>query len=314
MEMLAVLQSGNSPGEGLQSQRDSSEQDENSTLPSAGSPGSNPGGQLKIAILATSSAGNSSFVSDGVSRLLIDCGLSLLETTTRLAAIGESVDNIDAVLLSHPHGDHCAGLPTLIKRWRRGGRCVPVYCSVATFDALPNVIPPHWYRHVAQFDHWQIGEIRCETFVVQHDCGEPLGFTVQVGDQRATFALDLGAIDDPLAEYFTQSDFLLLESNHDPDMLAAGPYSYRLKQRIAKTHLSNESACAWISEYMGYRTRYLLLGHLSETTNDPAIVRLMAQHHLTRLKLTPVFQVISPGASSGPWLLAPLARPGPGKE
>jgi phosphoribosyl 1,2-cyclic phosphodiesterase len=305
--MLAVLQSGNSPGEGLQPQRDSSEQDENSTLPLADNPGSSPGGQLKIAVLATSSAGNSTFVSDGTSRLLVDCGLSLLDTATRLAAIGESVDAIDAVLLTHPHIDHCAGLGTLIRRWRRGGRLVPIFCSWETNLALGTVIPAFWFQPIHQNSRWQVGEISCESFPIEHDTAEPLGFAVQLGKMRAAFALDLGKIDEALGEYLADSDLVFLEANHDPDMLRVGPYAYTLKTRIAQTHLSNEAACEWIGEHMTHRTRHLLLGHLSETTNDPELVRLMARRELDRLELSAALDVISPGSSSGPWLL-PLER------
>jgi phosphoribosyl 1,2-cyclic phosphodiesterase len=269
-----------------------------------GNAGSSPAGQLKVSVLATSSAGNSTFVSDGTTRLLIDAGLSLLETTTRLAAVGESVDNIDAVLLTHPHIDHCAGLGTLIRRWRRGGRCVPVYCSYSTWATMPGVIPVHhWFREINQSSRWDIGKIRCECFAVEHDTKEPLGFTVEVGKQRASFALDLGTLGGDLADYIADSDLVLVEANHDPDMLRAGPYAYKLKERILKTHLSNEAACAWISEHMTHRTKYLLLGHLSLSTNDPELVRLMARRELDRLKFTAELEVIEPGASSGPWVL-----------
>jgi len=260
---------------------------------------------IKLSVLATSSAGNSTFLSSGRTRLLIDCGLNLQETTRRVEAIGEEIDLVSAVLLTHPHGDHCAGLPTLIRHWRRAGRHVPVYCSMATHDALPALIPPHWYKHVSQYDRWTVGDFQCETFPIEHDCGEPLGFTCQVDNVRLSFALDLGVIDDALGEYLARADVLFLEANHDPDMLAAGPYAYKLKQRIAKTHLSNGAAVRWITEHMTERTRHLLLGHLSVTTNDPELVRLSAMQALNGRGLdSGVLEVISPGEGpSGPLLL-----------
>jgi phosphoribosyl 1,2-cyclic phosphodiesterase len=261
---------------------------------------------LKISVLATSSAGNATFVSDGTTRLLVDAGLSLYDTAERLAAIGEDIDRINAVLLTHPHSDHAFGLTTLIKRWRRGGAFVPVYCSASTFEALGQMIPPHWYRHVAQHDEWKVGELHCETFAVEHDTGEPLGFTVaDTGGRRATFALDLGKIDGYLGEYLACAEVLFLESNHDPEMLAAGPYQYKLKQRIAQTHLSNAAACKWIEEHMTSRTGHLLLGHLSKTTNDPELVRLMAMRALNERGLdSGVVEVIAPGEPpSGPLVI-----------
>lgn len=261
---------------------------------------------LKVSVLSTSSAGNCSFVSDGTSRLLIDCGLAMYDTTHRLKAIGEDVDQVDAVLLTHSHSDHAFGLHTLIKRWRRGGRHVPVFCSASTFEELPNVIPPHWYREIAQQSYWNVAGIRCETFAVPHDTGEPLGFTCASDGLRATFALDLGWIDAPLGEYLAGADILLLESNHDSDMLQAGPYSYLLKQRIAQTHLSNEAACKWIQKHMTARTRHLLLGHLSMTTNDLEIVRLMASQAIEKRGLAAALEVIPPGGQpSGPLILEP---------
>ena len=259
---------------------------------------------IKLSVLATSSAGNSTFISSGNSRLLIDCGLAASETAARLKTIGEDIDAVNAVLLTHPHSDHCAGLHTLIRSWRRGGQHVPVYCSGATFEALKEVIPAHWYRHVAQFDEWNVGDLHCESFVVQHDCGEPLGFTVaDPAGNRATVALDLGEVDGYLGEYLAMADVLLLEANHDPDMLAACSYAYKLKQRIARTHLSNAAACRWIEEHMTSRTHHLLLGHLSMTSNDPEIVRLMAGQAIAARVFDPppVVEVILPGAQpSGP--------------
>jgi phosphoribosyl 1,2-cyclic phosphodiesterase len=293
-------------------QRDFSEQEKNSTSPLAESAGPNPAGQLKVAVLATSSAGNSTFVSDGQTRILVDCGLSLLETTARLAAIGESVDAIDAVLLTHHHSDHCLGLETLIRRWRRGGRFVPVYCSSSTHNGMSYAIPAQWFEPIGDSSQWPVGKLDCRAFPVQHDTGQPLGFTVALGNARASFALDLGAIDEGLGDHLADSDLVLLETNHDPDMLAAGPYSYKLKTRVAWTHLSNEAACSWIASHMTHRTKHLLLGHLSVTTNDPELVRLMARRELDRLELPATLDVISPGEASGPWLLAP-SLPGPDK-
>jgi phosphoribosyl 1,2-cyclic phosphodiesterase len=261
---------------------------------------------MKISVLATSSAGNSTFVSAGTTRLLIDAGLTMSETASRLKSIGEEIDGIDAVLLTHPHLDHAGGLATLIRHWRRAGRHVPVHCSMSTFSDLEKVIPPYWFRHVMQFDTFQVGDLHCETFSVQHDTGEPLGFTVadRTGT-RATFALDLGEIDGYLGEYLSNADFLLLESNHDPDMLAAGPYAYRLKQRIAQTHLSNSAACAWITGHMTSRTHNLYLGHLSLTTNDPHIVRLMADQAIAACSFDqpPVVTVLLPGEGPSPPLI-----------
>jgi phosphoribosyl 1,2-cyclic phosphodiesterase len=262
---------------------------------------------LKISVLATSSAGNSSFVSSGESRLLIDCGLTMAETAARLKTIGEDIDAIDAVLLTHPHSDHAGGLPTLIRHWRRAGRHVPVHCSMSTYMDLEKVIPPYWFRHVTQFDEWKVGDLHCETFTVQHDTGEPLGFTVaDPSGLRATFALDLGEIDGYLGEYLSGADFLLLEANHDPDMLAVCSYAYKLKQRIAKTHLSNAAACTWIKEHMTSRTHHLYLGHLSMTSNDPEIVRLMAEQAIAArvFDQPPVVEVILPGSGpSGPLVI-----------
>jgi phosphoribosyl 1,2-cyclic phosphodiesterase len=169
---------------------------------------------------------------------------------------------------------------------------------------MGNVIPVHhWFREINQSSRWEVGKIQCESFAVEHDTGEPLGFAVQVGKVRAAFALDLGVLGGDLADYIADSDLVLLEANHDPDMLRAGPYAYKLKERILKTHLSNEAACAWISEHMTHRTQYLLLGHLSLSTNDPELVRLMARRELDRLKLGAMLEVIEPGAASGPWVL-----------
>lgn len=260
---------------------------------------------LTISVLATSSAGNCTYVASESTRLLIDAGLSTAETFKRLRLIGVDPDTIDAVLVTHPHSDHMGGLTTMVRHWRRAGRVVRIYCSKSTAEGLPaHILHWDWFKQIAQYDRWMIGNIRCETVGVQHDTGEPLAFVCQVGDIRAGFFLDLGAIDQSLGQYMADCDALLLEANHDPDMLRAGPYSYNLKKRVAETHLSNESACRWIAEHMTERTRHLMLGHLSVTTNDPELVTLMASQKIKERCLSTALEVVVPGAApTGPLVL-----------
>lgn len=258
---------------------------------------------MKISILATSSAGNCSYVASESTRLLIDAGLSMAETFKRLRSIGADPDAIDGVLLTHEHSDHALGLDAMFSYWRRAGRTPRLYCSEGTASAIVASHKDAPARAIRTFySAFLVGDLRVVPFKVEHDACGPTGFTVEtIGKDpvRYTQALDLGRIDFP--EHFAESDAILLESNHDPGMLRAGPYSYKLKQRIAETHLSNEAACRWISEHMTERTKHLMLGHLSTTTNDPEIVRLMASQAIGARGLSTALEVIVPGAGpTGP--------------
>ena len=255
-----------------------------------------PGGIIvKICVLASSSSGNSAFIATDRARILVDAGLSRRETLRRLAAIGESEENLDAILITHEHSDHIAGLITLA---RRAG--VPVYMTSLTAAAIP------WGEYTPQLECFQagagftIGDIEVDSFTIPHDACDPVGFCFRTQGLKFGIVTDLGYMPDSIKVHLRASDLLLLESNHDLDMLKVGPYPWSVKQRVMgrKGHLSNDVVSDFIRDDLDARVSTLVLGHLSEYNNHPEIVRVVAAQALEGRGLATRLVVSEPGRQS----------------
>lgn len=205
-------------------------------------------------------------------RVLIDCGLSRRETAARLAAIGESLDRIDAIVITHEHSDHVLGLPVIARTIRK-----PVYCTELTATVLD------WEEiradriTFAAGTSFPIGNLDFSSFTIPHDAIDPVGYTVKADGVRASVVTDLGYMPDSVRMHLRGTDLLLLESNHNLEMLKVGPYPWAIKQRIMgrKGHLSNDAAYEFIQRDMDTSVSTLILGHLSENTNYPSLVEQM---------------------------------------
>ena len=235
------------------------------------------GSILKICVLASSSAGNSTFIGTANTHLLVDAGLSRRETAARLALIGESIDDLDGILVSHEHTDHVSSLWTVAKR-REKRQPVPVYATEATFSALAK---PAYEPAVEKFCaglKLVIGDIEVQTYTTPHDAVDPIGFCFHTQGLKAGLVTDLGYMPDSIRYYLRETDFLILESNHDLEMLKVGPYPWQVKQRVMgrKGHLSNDVASEFIRQDMAPATQTIVLGHLSEQNNHPELARLAA--------------------------------------
>jgi phosphoribosyl 1,2-cyclic phosphodiesterase len=247
---------------------------------------------LQVSVLASSSSGNSTLVATHRTRILIDAGLSRKETFERLAAIGVAPESLDAILITHEHSDHVAGLPAIAKKLG-----IPVYCSNLTAPAIP------WGEFSPKLELFQagssfsVGEIEIDSFTIPHDAADPVGFSLKAEGLKVSIATDLGYLPESVRQQIQGSDVLLLESNHDLEMLKVGPYPWSVKQRVMGRmgHLSNEVACSFIREMLDSRTSTLILGHLSEHNNHPEIVRLMAEQSLEERNLSPKLVVADPG-------------------
>ncbi|MFN0101248.1 MAG: MBL fold metallo-hydrolase [Bryobacteraceae bacterium] len=210
-------------------------------------------------------------------RILIDTGLSRRETMARLASIGESLDAIDAILITHEHSDHVLGLPVIA---RTVGK--PVYCTTLTAEVLD------WEEIRAPRETFPagtgfaIGDLEIGSFTIPHDAVDPVGFTVRANGVRVSLVTDLGYMPDSIKMHLRGTDLLLLESNHNLEMLKVGPYPWSIKQRIMgrKGHLSNDAAYDFITQDMDSSVSTLVLGHLSENTNYPSLVEQMAERAL----------------------------------
>jgi phosphoribosyl 1,2-cyclic phosphodiesterase len=250
---------------------------------------------VQVSVLASSSSGNATLVATSRTRLLIDAGLSRKETLQRLAAAGVDGERLDAILITHEHSDHTAGLPALAKA--RQGRQTPVYVSRLTAPAIA------WGDCEPRLETFQagarftIGDIEVASFTVPHDAADPVGFTLRAEGVKISVATDLGYLPASVREHLRGSDVLLLEANHDLNMLKVGPYPWSVKQRVMGRmgHLSNDAACSFLREDLDSRTSTLILGHLSEHNNHPVLVRQAALTALDGRTLLTRLVIAEPG-------------------
>ena len=227
----------------------------------------------------------------------MDAGISRREVSRRLAAIGEDVDSLDAVLVTHEHGDHTSGLAALA---RRAARTLPVYLTERTALYL------EWAECVPPLQRFQagcgftVGDFDIASFTLPHDAADPVGYTVTTQGIKVAVATDLGYIPDSLRIHFRGTDVLVLESNHDVEMLRVGPYPWPVKQRVMsrRGHLSNEVTAAFIRRDLDTRVSTLILGHISEHNNHPELVRNMAFDALDGRTLFTRLVVVEPGVQS----------------
>jgi phosphoribosyl 1,2-cyclic phosphodiesterase len=238
-----------------------------------------------LSVLASGSRGNCAFFRSAKTRILVDAGVSCRETFKRMKAAGEDPRAVSAILITHEHSDHVQGLAILAKRLN-----VPVFMTGATHHA--------WVRamrhadgerpHLAKLElfspgsRFQIGDIAVTPFTIPHDAADPVGFTFRAEGVKIGFATDLGYLSPNVCDHLRGCDVLVIESNHDLEMLRGGPYPWSVKQRVMSRvgHLSNEALAEFFaSDYDGEAT-YVVLAHLSEQNNHPELARGAAEKAL----------------------------------
>ena len=231
---------------------------------------------ISISVLSSGSKGNATFIRAGRVGLLIDCGLGLRALQKRLHAIGENESSIDAVLVTHEHTDHVRGLRSMLKAsslesFMTGGTIDGSHAD--SFDLNASAIIP-----VIPGQTFTIADVEVDTFSVPHDAEEPVGFSIRHEGIKVTQLTDLGWIPDDVADAMKGSDVLILESNHDLDMLRMGTYPWNLKERLMgrKGHLSNSAVAQFLSGAYDGQAQNLILAHLSSKNNYPEIARLEA--------------------------------------
>ncbi len=235
---------------------------------------------VKFCVLASGSSGNAALVFTGTTRILVDAGLSMRELRKRLAAIGESLECIDAILITHEHTDHVSGLPVLARN--KDVRAV-IHMTRLTGPAIDwGERLPERLECFQAGAGFRIGDIEVQSFSIPHDAIDPVGFVFEAEGVRIGIATDLGYIPASIKFHLRRADLLLLEANHDLDMLKVGPYPWSVKQRVMSRvgHLSNLVMSEYLLEDLDTCTSKLILGHLSEHNNHPEIVRLVAAQSL----------------------------------
>ena len=240
---------------------------------------------VSVSVLASGSRGNCALVATSSTRILVDAGLSGRETCKRLRALGERSEEISAILITHEHSDHVAGLQRLATKLK-----VPVFLTAPTHHAWNRAVRdqegaiPELPRseHFSAGRGFRVGDIEVMPFTIPHDAADPVGFTFRAEGIKVGFATDLGYMPSSVRQHLRGCSVLVMESNHDLEMLRSGPYPWSVKQRVMSRvgHLSNDALAEFFSSDYDGEAEYVVLAHLSEQNNHPEIARAAAEQAL----------------------------------
>ncbi len=222
---------------------------------------------MRFASLGSGSRGNATLVEHGGTLLMVDCGFTVVEAVRRMSRLGCHPRDLDGILVTHEHGDHVAGLAPLAR-----AHAVPVWLTAGTRAGLRDKGLPV-ATEIIGGERFTIGAIEVHPVPVIHDAREPTQFVFSDGVRRLGVLTDVGEIDDRVREGYTALDAFMLESNHDLGMLAAGPYSNKLKKRVGGRygHLNNGQAADLLRSIDTSRLQHLVAAHISEKNNTPEL-------------------------------------------
>ena len=230
---------------------------------------------LKFASLGSGSEGNALIVEvtsvTTITRLMMDCGFGLAETETRLAVAGLTAKNLDAIVVTHEHSDHIGGVARFARK-----HGIPVWMTHGTAKVLrENSIPAALMNFVDPHEIFSVGDIQVTPYFVPHDANEPVQYVFSDGARRLGVLTDTGALTAHIEETLSGCDALVLECNHDLDMLMAGPYPASLKKRVAGKfgHLDNLTAASLLSKIDCGKLKHVIAAHLSRQNNSPELAR-----------------------------------------
>ncbi|MBZ5568413.1 MAG: MBL fold metallo-hydrolase [Acidobacteriia bacterium] len=241
---------------------------------------------VSLTVLASGSRGNCSVLASSRTRILVDAGLSCREIGRRMVLAGDHLLNLSAVIISHEHSDHVAGLYVLARRLN-----IPIFMTGATYHAWQR-----WARdknegvkpHLTKLETFEsgrsfaVGDITVAPFTIPHDAADPVGFAFRAEGVKIGIVTDLGYLPASVADNIRGCDGLVIESNHDVEMLRGGPYPWVVKQRVMSRvgHLSNEALAQFFAGDYDGGAAFLVLAHLSELNNHPDLARRAAEHAL----------------------------------
>ena len=237
----------------------------------------------RLCPLFSGSTGNSYYIGSRSTGLLIDAGRSARQLDHMLKLCGIDPLAIQGILITHEHTDHISGLRVFARKYQ-----LPVFASQGTLEAIGSQLEDI-EAHVIS-EKTELAGMNITPFSTSHDCAEPLGYRIRTEDGRVLgFSTDLGYLSDTVKEHLLGADFVVLESNHDPEMLRTGGYPYPLKQRILsdRGHLSNQVCAGFLPELAKSGTKRFLLAHLSRENNTPSLARDTALSALAQAGLTP---------------------------
>ena len=255
---------------------------------------------MRLWMLGSGSKGNAVLVESGDTRVLIDAGFSARRLAALLDQVGVLPQSVDALLLTHEHSDHVSAVATALRRWRW-----PVYATAGTIRGAADLLAGAATHVVEPGARFAVGGLGLEAFRTSHDAQEPVGYvatSLRTGT-RAAVVTDLGRATDEVRTAIERVDVLVLESNHDEGLLDAGPYPWHLKRRVAGSHghLSNRAAGELATGCLHRELRQIVLAHLSETNNSPAVAHEGMQRVLKRSRVRGALSVAPQHGVIGPF-------------
>lgn len=221
--------------------------------------------------LASGSSGNCHLINDGDSSILVDAGLSGRRIESKLKEVDISPGSLTAILVTHEHSDHIHGVGVLSRRYD-----IPIYANKGTWRGMNTKIGKIKENNIKYFDSvkdFNIRDFNIKSYDISHNANEPVGFSIKKDNIKISIVTDLGYIDENIIEQIGNSDLVVLESNHDEEMLKAGSYPYYVKRRVLSDlgHLSNEAAGGAIVDLVERNVESVLLAHLSRENNFPEL-------------------------------------------
>jgi len=232
---------------------------------------------MRFASLGSGSAGNASLIQAGNTTLMLDCGYSIKETIARLARLTTEAEALSGILVTHEHDDHAKGVFKLAAKHN-----IPVWLTYGTYQMSQRYLPANadlTIHFIEDYADFSIGNINIQPYPVPHDAREPAQFVFSDGDKRLGILTDVGKTTQHIEQTISACDALMLECNHDLEMLRTGPYARALKTRVSGElgHLDNQTAAGILSRLDNTKLKHLVAVHISAKNNTP----LLAQQALS---------------------------------
>lgn len=228
---------------------------------------------MRMCSIVSGSSGNCIYIGSDTTHILIDAGISGKRTEEGLNKLGLSMADVSAVLVSHEHADHIQGLGVLARKYHKNICCTKGTRDAILQDGKVGKIDEDLFSEVYADEKFTIGDLQITPIKISHDAAQPVAYKISHGTKRCAVVTDLGYYDDYIVESLRGVNVLLLEANHDVNMLQVGPYPYYLKQRILgqRGHLSNESCGQLMCKLAHKDLQAVVLGHLSKENNLPEL-------------------------------------------
>lgn len=235
-----------------------------------------------MSVLASGSTGNSTFIETEKGSVLVDVGLSCKKTDETLNQIGKSLQDVNAIFITHEHVDHIKGLKVIAKKYD-----IPIYANAKTWNAIERkdiIIKTEQKFHFNPLEEKEIAGLNVQSFNVSHDAIDPQFYTFSQNNKKISLITDTGYVSDTMKGIIKESDVFLFESNHDVDMLRMGRYPWNTKQRILSDvgHVSNEDAAHAMKDVITSNTKRIYLGHLSLDNNIKELARMSVEQILNQ--------------------------------